>query len=235
MARACVTCGAIPGPGRGAYCSDDCKPRCVVDGCERPGVEAAPHGCRTHMSAYYKRGRFPLSKWATEKRCVVCGATDWPEKGRSTCSPRCRQLLHLNGGTPPPLTVDCVRCGALIDLTATSPKSGRKRRADTKVCEWCRKAKRLRHGVSVGELRARDGDGCGICGEGIDFSLPYPSPGYPTVDHVLPYALGGQHDSTNLQLAHLTCNVTKQARAGWTPPALDAPVGSKEGGRGGIS
>lgn len=41
----------------------------------------------------------------------------------------------------------------------------------------------------------------------------------PTVDHILPFALGGSHGISNLQLAHLTCNVTKQARIGWTPAA----------------
>ena len=51
---------------------------------------------------------------------------------------------------------------------------------------------------------------CGICGRPVDLSLHYPNPLSPTVDHIIPIALGGHpSDIDNLQLAHWTCNRTK--------------------------
>ena len=51
---------------------------------------------------------------------------------------------------------------------------------------------------------------CGICGRPVDFSLKYPHPLSPTVDHIIPLAKGGHpSDIDNLQLAHRCCNRQK--------------------------
>lgn len=51
---------------------------------------------------------------------------------------------------------------------------------------------------------------CGICGKPVDFSLKYPHPLAPCVDHIIPVAKGGHpSDIDNLQLAHWTCNRQK--------------------------
>ena len=51
---------------------------------------------------------------------------------------------------------------------------------------------------------------CGICGKPVDFSLRYPNPMSKTIDHIIPIARGGHpSDLSNLQLAHLTCNLAK--------------------------
>ena len=51
---------------------------------------------------------------------------------------------------------------------------------------------------------------CGICGKPVDFSLKYPHPLSPTVDHIIPVAKGGHpSDIDNLQLAHRCCNRQK--------------------------
>lgn len=64
---------------------------------------------------------------------------------------------------------------------------------------------------------------CGICGKPVDFSLKYPHPLAPCIDHIIPIAKGGHpSDIDNLQLAHWACNRqksdklfgTKQAQAG---------------------
>ena len=48
---------------------------------------------------------------------------------------------------------------------------------------------------------------CGICGRPVDFSLKYPHPLSPTIDHILPVSKGGHpSDIDNLQLAHRCCN-----------------------------
>lgn len=48
---------------------------------------------------------------------------------------------------------------------------------------------------------------CGICGKPVDFSLKFPNPGSPCIDHIIPIAKGGHPAAMeNLQLAHLSCN-----------------------------
>lgn len=51
---------------------------------------------------------------------------------------------------------------------------------------------------------------CGICGKSVDFSLRYPHPLSPCIDHIIPIAKGGHpSDIENMQLAHWTCNRMK--------------------------
>lgn len=51
---------------------------------------------------------------------------------------------------------------------------------------------------------------CGICGKPVDFSLKYPHPLSPCIDHIIPVAKGGHpSDMDNLQLAHWCCNRQK--------------------------
>ena len=51
---------------------------------------------------------------------------------------------------------------------------------------------------------------CGICGKPVDFSVKYPHPLSPCIDHIIPVARGGHpSDIDNLQLAHWKCNCEK--------------------------
>ncbi len=53
---------------------------------------------------------------------------------------------------------------------------------------------------------------CHICGQPIDYSLPYLDPGEFVVDHVIPLAKGGADDISNKAAAHRSCNRSKGAR-----------------------
>lgn len=51
---------------------------------------------------------------------------------------------------------------------------------------------------------------CALCGKPVDFSLKFPHPMSPTIDHIVPISKGGHpSDIDNLQLAHLSCNRAK--------------------------
>ncbi|MBR3629098.1 MAG: HNH endonuclease [Oscillospiraceae bacterium] len=51
---------------------------------------------------------------------------------------------------------------------------------------------------------------CGICGQEVDFSLKFPHPLSPCIDHIIPVSKGGHpSDLGNLQLAHMCCNRQK--------------------------
>lgn len=57
-------------------------------------------------------------------------------------------------------------------------------------------------------------DICAICGRPVDKSLKYPDPNCATVDHIIPVSRGGHpSDISNLQLAHLKCNLLKSNNA----------------------
>ena len=54
---------------------------------------------------------------------------------------------------------------------------------------------------------------CAICGKRVDFSIKYPDPMCPTVDHIVPVSKGGHpSDLGNMQLAHFACNRKKGDR-----------------------
>ena len=55
----------------------------------------------------------------------------------------------------------------------------------------------------------RRGEACGICGEPIDYTLPYLHPREFTVDHKIPRARGGSDTLANKQAAHRDCNRAK--------------------------
>lgn len=194
---------------------------CSVDGCD---TAARKRGwCAAHYSQWQREGvvRPFRYKWAAERLCLVCGKTEWEGKGRKFCSGACQQMHQRMIGRAPAVrvrpmshAVTCRRCDSLIDLNETG-NAGRRRRSDTLVCDPCRRAKWTRHGISVSVLHRRDGDRCGICSERIDMALTAPHLFRASVDHVIPYALGGPHTLDNAQLAHLWCNQVKHTREGF--------------------
>jgi len=60
----------------------------------------------------------------------------------------------------------------------------------------------------VGE---RDGWRC-FCRRRINRLLTYPHPRSPSVDHIEPLSLGGEHTYANVRIAHLDCNVRRGNR-----------------------
>lgn len=187
---------------------------CAVEGCEQPRRKRG--WCASHYQQQRRSGRPPEPfqyKWATERVCVVCGASTTGKKLRRYCSNSC-SVLGSTYGRHRPVTIDCARCGATIDLRSRN-EDGRLKRIDTRLCTTC---KRTKHPISVKFLLERDGHGCGICGEPIDMTTRKPDLRCASVDHVVARAHGGSDDPANLQLAHLRCNQIKQARVDFVWP-----------------
>ena len=50
---------------------------------------------------------------------------------------------------------------------------------------------------------------CHICGDPIDYTLPYLHPQEFVVDHLIPLSRGGRDDLSNKAAAHRACNRSK--------------------------
>ena len=61
------------------------------------------------------------------------------------------------------------------------------------------------------EIFERDNWTCGICNESIDKELKWPDVKSVSLDHIIPVSKGGGHIRTNVQAAHLNCNIRKGA------------------------
>lgn len=62
------------------------------------------------------------------------------------------------------------------------------------------------------DIYERDGWLCGLCSTTVDPGRAWPDRMSPSLDHILPLSKGGTHTHENVQLAHLTCNVSKGNR-----------------------
>lgn len=218
--RKCGTCGdEIRTPGQAKYCGEDCRPRCKVDGCEAP-YRSKDGYCARHKALVRRNGK-PVGhhEWSPKSDRYKCKSCEAEYKsgegvGRKFCSYRCMQLWNTYDGSIPSLDFDCAMCGEHIARNRWDTLA---QRSDKRLCDRCRKSKHKRHRSSVGYLAKRDGTMCGICGERVDMKLRHPDRLSPSVDHILPVALGGSNEESNLQLSHLICNLTKQARADYRP------------------
>lgn len=206
--RRCETCAALVSDAR-RFCSDECKPRCGVADCESPQVKRG--WCAAHYAQARRTGADPVPfayQWAARCACVVCGAPSrW--RLRKFCSGACYSLWrHYEGRVPVERT--CVGCGCIIDLTQRG-RGGQRKKSSVKFCRRCRQDYD-KYKMTAAQLAARDGTGCGICGEPVDMGLRRSDLGgimCPSVDHILPRALGGSDEPGNLQLTHLYCNIVK--------------------------
>jgi hypothetical protein len=207
----CSVCGTGVTRWNVKFCSDACKPRCSVDGCENPSRKRT--WCASHYAQAQASGEPPRPfkhKWSERIPCLNCGSLDPNSVHRRFCSDNCRVAYAHHGG-PRPTSTQCVACGTTVDLTVRG-KKGQLRHSVTKFCGPCRQDYD-KYKMSARELAQRDGTDCGLCGEPVDMNLPLSGDLMrPSVDHVLPRSLGGSHDPSNLQLAHLRCNMRKSNR-----------------------
>jgi len=177
------------------YCSDDCAP------IKEPAA------------------RFTMLDWKT------CPCGTWIcKRGKKYCSSQCGNEAQAAKG--PCRNRDCRQCKSplgyfsrkhLCDQCAASNLQDRKRkqRKDPNRRALNNHRHRAHHyGVDYEPVKRsaiyeRDAWRCGICSLKVDSRLKYPHPKSPSLDHVIPMALGGGHTYINVQCAHLICNSRK--------------------------
>lgn len=217
----CVGCGE---PVRAAktfgtkpkYCSEKCRTLTI----RRRYVESGKYAEQLAQ----RRAR-NATKALPVHTCVQCGDS-WTSTHRKSkfCSSRCLNK-HLDLHNPRRCSMhDCDRGVRAKGLCAMHWR--RKARAEGREANpaWNEARKAHSHkrraqklGTQVEDLRPidiyeRDIWLCGICSTPVDPDLSHPHPMSPSLDHILPLSRGGTHTYENVQLAHLTCNVSKGNR-----------------------
>lgn len=224
------------------WCSDQCTPPCVAEGCDRQ-PETRINLCLRHYKRLKRNGSLDLADQST---CSACGVSiprtsaNGPTANRcSDCQkPRepalrtcafcgsqfdragtnrqwCSTLCRQRAGRRAAQThTHCQSCGTELDFLSVGA-GGRAKRIDAAYCGHCRRD--VRYGATVADLVARDGAACSLCGEVVDLDVKWPHPMSATRDHVVPYSLGGSNAAENLALAHAVCNTRKRNRVEVSP------------------
>jgi hypothetical protein len=204
------------------------RPRCIVCGgpiiSRLPLAEVCSKGCKIKRD----KARRPVKDFrdpAGTSTCELC-AESFSGAGvifgrfcSDDCAKRNDNAKRYRGSTPKPrvTSFSCLAClrECVPGRDGVDPKA-------FKFCsfqckrEWHRDRRRVlpdvfSDGVSRADLYARDGWRCQLCGRGVKRDASTPHPLAPVLDHIIPLARGGPHDSTNVQLAHYRCNGIKGA------------------------
>ena len=197
--------------------------------------------CRACYKAWYQARRDHHIKINSERKkirfgresvtfsCKQCGTAITRTVGingnAKFCSRPCKDRHHKDYVIAARLVTKparrCAWCG--VDM----PQS---MRSDAAFCsETCnsrahQSVRRFRRRAGVTSPRAgalpsfidiaeRDHWMCGICRKPVNKTRKFPDPLAGSIDHLLPVSCGGDHDPSNLQLAHFRCNWTKGSSA----------------------
>ena len=112
----------------------------------------------------------------------------------------------------------CARCGKVFYSQYNNKKycsAKCKNKSDHNIRQRCRmRGTTYIPGISLQLVDKRDSGICQICGKPVDWNDHSWSdsfgPMYPTIDHVIALANGGNHTWDNVQLAHAICNSYKR-------------------------
>lgn len=159
-----------------------------------------PNRAECGTVAAYKRGC----------RCSECRAAT-AEAGRSYRASRKEQGLLAQKRRNdrkyklPETYPNCIVCGETV-------LNGRVR-SDSPIHNACKPSGRQ---IAISKRRRlaiyeRDGRTCQLCHTPVDIQLPWTDKWSATLDHIVPYSLGGSDEESNLRLAHRSCNSRRGA------------------------
>jgi len=236
--RVCRGCGGempprdYDRPGVLRYCSKDC---------ERKHTISVFH--ERYVATFVPKTKNTRVRPLRPRTCEQCGSSFESRGARRFCSQVCQKRFRAEDATAPRCESDgCDRAFYAKGLCAAHYWAARKaagfaKRYDVPAAEWTdpkrdrmrnhsQRRRALKVKTSLGErvllakIAERDGYRCGICHRKVNMKLVWPHVRSPSIDHVVPLSLGGVHDPTNAQLAHLRCNLTKGIRIGEIQLAL---------------
>lgn len=190
--------------------------------------------CSRECAFEYRRKNTKPEKEIVKRitTCAICGISFNDEsktKRGKYCSDKCRKEQNRRNSyryfisEAKPINCVCVICGTqFLSKTAAGSKycSKRCQRKDwlnntplgraTRRRQASRRRARLR-GAKVEhfteeEIYKRDGYVCQICKKPVAMNESVPHHRAPTLDHIIPLSLGGNHTRDNVRLTHFICN-----------------------------
>lgn len=235
--RSCVACGREFQPKQDAQetCSVACWqwrearpgiPRllgrpCVVCGDPvtdtRAGVKYCSRRCAV---AADKRRRRPIAaEYQRATICVHCGADLSARKaGTLYCSDECwSRETYAPGSYTYRSSRRCERCGEPLGHDERVNRRHCSDRCTVLANQVVRRARRRRlpaERFPVWEIFERDNWVCHICGTAVDETLHDRHPMSASLDHLIPFSHPASpgHVRSNVALAHLRCNFSKNGR-----------------------
>lgn len=160
----------------------------------------------------HNHGAGAAKKKAAYRSCVVCGASRWAFKGdilrtnKRVCSEGCRQERLRESKRHSRQRWKQTEAGKASQARWHKTPKGRAAK---------RKGRAKRQGMLVSDAVApsvvfeRDGYVCQLCMRPTNPTSHYLDEHYPTLDHIWPLSLGGEHTLENLWTAHRSCNIKK--------------------------
>jgi hypothetical protein len=193
--------------------------------CDQPFTRAERGALEVFCSDVCKKAKRNADKRIAAKRCAARSVRDtckscglWfrrqADSQTSTCRP-CRTGKPSKHGLATTYTNRGCRCE---DCTTAATQEGLrnkyKRAAAGVPLDVNARARARRFGVeneyiNKWEVFERDEWICGLCHEPVDREAKWPAWGFPSIDHIVPLAVGGAHVYANVQCAHLGCNLLK--------------------------
>lgn len=186
--------------------------------------------CR-NRAAYLRRraaGKIVSQRSTGVKSCPECSESFVPAKTakQTFCSKRCAKRNHNRRFTKTKPVCKYENC------SNKSVSSGLCRKHHPKGVKWSRGLPETRRAnlrrrtqrrramtrdpnaelIDRDQIGDRDGWRCGLCSQFVDRRLEYPHPSSASLDHIEPLSLGGLHVRSNVQIAHLGCNIAKGNR-----------------------
>lgn len=222
--KACEQCGAIfLGYKPQRFCGKECAYKshttpnriCVVCGVEfahkhtsgKTACCSRECGWKNNIGAIRDKsyGKFCFCEW---RNCINCQK---PFLAKNEAKTACCTIPKVK---PTRKCKECgIEVGKFIDYCKVCchlRKKARKK-AGSRTAKAKRRAKKkavVNASVSLRAIALAHGCKCHICGKKVNMRLK-DGPMMPSMDHVVPLALGGWHDLLNLRVTHWQCNVIK--------------------------
>lgn len=217
--RPCARCGTRT--SRKRFCSSVCRPiRRTCQMCSISYVRThseqmtCGRACGGAYRTYTTTGlRTDIACHVDYASCVDCEAV-FVWRGQHHCRrpeyTTCKVSIR-----------DCVVCAEPFStqhttLTCSPTCAAIKRKQDSRLGKDIRRARqRSAYVAPVYRQRVFEADGwrCHLCHRMVNRTAVVPHPLAPTIDHLVPLAVGGTHEPSNCRTAHFRCNYRKGARA----------------------
>ena len=238
--KECRECGKkLKSGGKRAFCSKECNtkakkkeyPHIYSQVCAYCGKHVAPKN--GHTNKYCSpECRIAAADYNQVRECAVCGKKYKTKNKTKCCSYACQSIatnnaIRQSGKREANIEKTCANCGKVFFVPyfqqwaeccgkSCSGAWYAKKNPD-KVMAQRQKRRAREKGAFVEDVNPfdvfkRDNWICQLCGGKINRRLKHPHPMSVSLDHVIPFALGGTHEWGNVQASHLRCNLSKGAR-----------------------